>query len=562
MSAKEAKHRFRDSGQEYTEKRMQATMPVIFFETMEISWLPFKSIKEWADAISAGPHLKSRTVKRFRAGLVQLCDFMCSSKTPKNWVCKAPAPVVTAQSDSRRSAGTLDRQPRSPGRPAAQTAPLRQRPRSAPSVDTPQERLQTEQARAKEAILGGVSRDERHRRRLESLHCLDVGASLQAESSQQHSRHSEPRTAGRVSGGARKAPSQPAAPTDSASKAADASDGHHGALSAAESESFGRRHTRSKGQAELGATDLDNLALRKGGPLKRAGGHAPLSQDVKAPAESSTGPGGGGVDKPAASLEHRALQPEVASALPSHLASAAPAVDSSEGVQPSVEQATAAATTAGIRMPSTTADAAVLASDSAGDHGTAAKQPDPLKPGEDDSLAQSTSELNGVSAGLEDSGLALLRNADTVSEHAGPTAVAAAKPVVAPGNDIDLAADQAQLASSEGGEKVATGREPSHQESGGVCAAEADVSGGHTRESAGPAKVSKPVPGTGSIGMAVPGASRRSQRDVPGRKSALELMHGGVSRAKDSECKGHRRNSDPKTRQAPSALKCASSDTC
>jgi hypothetical protein len=548
MSAKEAKHRFRDSGQEYTEKRMQTMMPVIFFETMEISWLPVKSIKEWADAISARPHMKSRTVKRFRAGLVQLCDFMCSSKTPKNWVCKAPPPVVTAPADKRRSAGNSDKHPKSPGRLAAQTATPRQRPRSTPSADTAQERLQSEQARVKEAILGGVSRDERHRRRLETMHGQDIGMSLQAESSAQPLKESEqPHTAARI------VPKSPSAPAESASKAskpADPSDGHVGALSATESESFGRRHTRSKGQAELGATDLDNLAVRKGGPPKRSAPQAHSSQDIKAPAESLTG--GGGVDKPAASPERekRPTVPEVASRMPPHVAAAAtPVVDSADEAPPAAVQPAAVA----VAAPSTVAGSAVLASIADGAHDrVAAMQPDATTSADGGRGAQDGESVDYAPL--------VSQPAEAMSERAiHPPAEAAKAAVAAADKPSSSTAEQPHPTSSGGARKVVAVRESSDHESSGVAPAEVDASGAN--QSAGAVKQSMLVPEkAGATAAAAPGVARRSQRDAPGRKSALELMHGGASSrgAKDGEGKGPRRNSDPKTRTVPSALKCAS----
>jgi hypothetical protein len=276
MPVKEAKNRFKDSNFEYSEKRMQAAMPVIFFETMEIAWMPSKQIKAWRDGLQVAAHLKQRTSKRFRAGLMQVSDFFCRGKAPRNWVSRAPAPVAELLAATDHSTPTANRTPPPPRRPSADAGPSKARAKSAPSLDRPADRLVNEQARARAAILGGVSRDERHRRRLESAVPTDSSGyggmstdPLPPPPPSWRKRSASTALSNRM--GRTAMPAEASVVTASAATESKelAGSGQAPVDSGAGVHSLGKRHTRSKGKAELGALDLANLEVRKA-PVKRS----------------------------------------------------------------------------------------------------------------------------------------------------------------------------------------------------------------------------------------------------------------------------------------------------
>ena len=513
MPLKEARTRFRDSAQEYNEKRVATMVPIIFFETMEISWLPPKSVKDWPEAMKLAPHLKSRSNKKFRGGLVQVCDFMCSGKTPKNWVCKAPPPAVAAPPATHNFAAA-ERAPGSPRRGSTQAPPAKSRPRSAPSADTPHDRLASEQARAKDAILGGVSRDERHRRRVESmLGGSDAGAARSA---------AEGRLALR-SGSAALRKSAPAA--ESVSRAATGSEGPQGLLSAAESEPHQRRHTRSRGQAELGATDLDNLALRKAAPPRRAAStHTAPSESGKG-AESSTGR----VGKQASADAARGAQ------------SAAPTVEAAAAATSGSEQPARSAATAQDAPPPQRSTSSAEAEQAAASTGAAPPAPSSAEaaPHESPPAQPDAMDVDAAAVAAAASEAAPPIDAEVGAEAssgpraAEPQAEVAAAAVSAPSGTP--AASVPPTSADEVGGAMAAAELPSTivNES-----AEADADATPDDTVVEDARDGDAAARRSEAESAQDLGARRSRRDAPGRRTALELMHG--SRARDDTRRGRR----------------------
>ena len=253
---------------------MATHRPVHFFVTREISWVLSKQVKSWEQGVADGCHTKNRMNGTFRDSLVQVCDLLYGRKAPSGFS------KPTQPANRQRSAP-------SPVRPARQTPASPTGAASAPQTLSPQqgrsaprgrthssaEHFAEEVERSRNAILGGISRDERHRRREESR--------------------------------ATEAATQPS-PSDTLSPPAYSSGGASGGRGqgtpgssavAQERDSGGdnapKRHTRSQGLAELGMSDLRNLEPRK---IPRRGG--PCVPNVSTSGMGSRGTGDGATGRP------------------------------------------------------------------------------------------------------------------------------------------------------------------------------------------------------------------------------------------------------------------------
>lgn len=458
MPVKEAKSRFRDSSFEFSEKRMLTTMPVIFFETMEIAWLPFKQIREWPEGLKHAAHLKQRASKRFRAGLDQVFDFFCSSKAPPKWVCKAPAPL----SKAALAADPAPPVPATPRRAApAEQSPAKPRARSAPTAGPHAERIVSEQERARAAILGGVSRDERHRRRLEATGGAPEDSPAEAP------RPSRPKPAPAAAKGK-------AVETSTATESKDVgtSGGADSGTEADASWRPGKRHTRAKGPAELSQQDVESLEGRKV-PPKRA--CTPGTATVTA----SASVGHKGAATPAAAPSEHESKPAASAEAPGRESADAAATPAS----PAEQRSSSGPRAAGGRA---TADSAPVSASTVDN--TVRRR----KHGKDAQPASSSAVGTVTAAAGSDAAAAKADAAASTAAASGDAPAAAA-----------AAADSGAAPAGKGAaEEVSDGDE-------------------------------------GGRGM-----QRRSRRDAPGRRSALELVS-GVPGKDDSKRKASEARSRP-----------------
>eukprot|EP00892_Ulva_mutabilis_P005082 jgi/Ulvmu1/2946/UM149_0029.1 len=301
---KDAKIRFRDTAQEYSEKRMATHRPVHFFVTREISWVLSKQVKSWAQGVADGCHTKNRMNGTFRDSLLQVCDLLYGRKAPSGFAKptqpatrqrSAPSPVRPARQPSASPTGAASA-PQTHSPPQVRSVP---RPRPHSSA----EHFAEEVERSRNAILGGMSRDERHRRREESRatevatqpspsDTLSPPASMATQATATVNTH--PPQQNRVvaifppacsSGGAEGASGGQGPGTPASSAAAQERDSG--------GENAPKRHTRSQGVAELGVSDLRNLEPRK---IPRRGG--PTVPHVTTSGMGSRGTGDGATGRP------------------------------------------------------------------------------------------------------------------------------------------------------------------------------------------------------------------------------------------------------------------------
>ena len=543
MPVKEAKARFRRERQAFNDAKLSKCSPIIFFQTLEISLLGKEHIKSWQYGIEQGAHLKRRNDSNFRSALLQVTQFLCHDTAPRAWPCAAPCAVPAvpprlkqalqpsgsedegdseegqgngAQSDEAGTGSDADsespRQQRPPKRPRAPALPSQ-----AVSKQT------TDQERSRTAILGGVSRDERHRRRQGASADASGSGSLvpstapAARSAPPLRRTRAATEPGRLSEDSKQAQvsapagSATAAPRGARAAAAQQADSDHAALpddtalqrhdsatgtaSGGNAALLGKRHTRSKGKAELDASDVVNLSPARKVGARRAGSGGAASDS-----------------KLHESLSARELTAEGAS----HPAVATAVSKPTQAPAPACAlavNAAALAAAASAAPPASKATAALL--------GAAARQSEVAQ-----SAASGSKRRNGVvhdptpgtSASLD---AAAVQAAAVLASSSGAAAQTAAD------GDVAVSSEDATPAAP-----------PS----------DADAEAFDTTRDGTPATDAEPGPAGDGRGRA-----RRSRRDAPGRKSAAELLQG---KGKKEEAK-QLRQADSRAARQPAASKCA-----
>lgn len=280
LLAKEAKIKFRDTAQEYTDKRMATQRPVLFFVTKEISWVHTKQIKSWGQGMADGCHTKNRSSHKFCQALVQVGDLLLGRKSAPAGFTKPASPAVCSMTPITSPAPKERRSdPSSPEQAAPSGSASASKPK--PKAPSAAEQFAEQQERSRNAILGGISRDERHRRRTEgrtSDSAVQSQPSLSevpqttvspskpaTQSAKQCTESRRNATRPAHSTAEEQAPSacQPAATAPAAPFSADPSTAHTEQRRFSSDGVLLKRHTRSQGTAELGASDLQNLEPRK-----------------------------------------------------------------------------------------------------------------------------------------------------------------------------------------------------------------------------------------------------------------------------------------------------------
>lgn len=319
LLAKEAKIKFRDTAQEYTEKRMATQRPVLFFVTKEISWVHTKQIKSWGQGMADGCHTKNRSSQKFRQALVQVGDLLLGRKSAPAGFTKPAQPAVCSMTPIASPTPKERRSnPSSPDQAAPSLSASVSKPK--PKAPSAAEQFAEQQERSRNAILGGISRDERHRRRTE-------GRTSDSAVQSQPSQSEAPRTPASASKQAllspkqcmlnsiatekpvnsnaeEQAPSscQPAATAPAAPVSADPSTAHTEPRRFSSDGVLLKRHTRSQGTAELGASDLQNLEPRKA-PRRALSCAAPAATSCM----GSRGTGDGATGRPPATDTPRSV---------------------------------------------------------------------------------------------------------------------------------------------------------------------------------------------------------------------------------------------------------------
>jgi hypothetical protein len=498
MPLKEAKARFKKQGQPFSDKKVQICTSVIFFQTMEISWLQPKQLFDWSAGMNHAAHLKQRTNKKFRAGLVQICEFFCSGHAPRGWACKAPDPVMqlppdveepptSGSEDDEDEDGEEEASEPSSSAPADEAAPSRARGRAARKPSGDADKLVSEIERSKAAILGGVSRDERHRRRLEGTYSgaaaaasAGVGAGAPASTGAQPSKRRGRSAAPPAAAGAQSL-------TQSESKG-DIMAGGSGGIDLVGGPLLGKRHTRSKGAAELDKKDLANLSPARKAPVKRA-----TSSAAGVTASGSKGlRESGSLQEHAGPSKHRRAQQRAAGLACDgavDVETAAAAVDSAGADTMPGSSVGALAGHSGMDIDGSAADAGTsTALGKAAPRSALANSMRALRiDAEPAQLANAAPAASTATARVAASLMHASAGAGSAAQHAGKADASTAEGA-ADGSGDDEAVDGAMAGRQE---SVATDTELGRAGS----------------EPAG-------------------GARRRSRRDATGRKSALELVHG------------------------------------
>lgn len=274
--------KFRDTAQEYTDKRMATQSPVLFFVTKEISWVKTEQIKAWGQGMADGCHTKNKQSQKFRQALVQVGDLLLGRKSAPAGFTKPVSPAVcsmtpiTSPMPKERRSGPLSPEQAAPSGSASASKPKPKAPSAA-------EQFAEQQERSRNAILGGVSRDERHRRRTEGRTSDNAVQSQPSQSEvpqpspvkpaeqspQQGTESRRDATQPAHSTAAEQGPlaCQPAATAPAAPlcdvMSADPSTAHTEQRRFSSDGVLLKRHTRSQGTAELGVSDLQNLEPRK-----------------------------------------------------------------------------------------------------------------------------------------------------------------------------------------------------------------------------------------------------------------------------------------------------------